>query len=111
MIANFNEMSAQIKLSTHTVEKHLNYKNLDSSVFFNWTIMHESIKMCLQMPDKVKQKGKRFELVKVFDFNIGTLGYSNRLSNTVKVVYYRTKNTIYIITAYPSQNKNYFHNY
>ena len=63
--------------------------------------MFQSIKNCLNQPDEISQQGKRFELVKRFPYNIGVMGYTNQSSQSVKVVYTRTREMVFVITAYP----------
>ena len=88
-------------ISLHASEKHLDASNLSASVFLNRFIMFQSIKNCLKQPDEISQHGKRFELVKRFPYNIGVMGYTNQSSQSVKVVYTRTRKMVSVITAYP----------
>ena len=90
-----------IVISPHAFEKHLDVSNVQASVFFNQFIMFKSIKLCLNQPDEIWQQGKRFELVKKCPYNIGIMGYTKRSSQSVKVVYTRTKRMAFVITAYP----------
>ena len=59
--------------------------------------MFQSIKNCLNQPDEISQHGKRFELVKRFPYNIGLIGYTNQSSQSVKVVYTRTRKMVFVI--------------
>ena len=88
-------------LSTHIVEKHLDAYNLSASVFFSEHIMYSAIQKCLNDPDTEKRNGKRFELTKSFNFDIGLLGFTDKPSNKVKVIFSRTKRVTFVITAYP----------
>ena len=90
-----------IVISPHAFEKHLDVSNVRASVFFNQFIMFKSVKLCLNQPDVIWQQGKRFELVKKFPYNIGIMGYTKQSSQSVKVVYTRTKRMAFVITAYP----------
>ena len=71
--------------------KHLKGNNTEASVFFNRSLMNDSIQKCLNKPDLKSDRGKRFELIKTFSSGIGVMGYTNRTSNTVKLVCKRTK--------------------
>ena len=88
-------------ISLHTFEKHLDANNLSASVFLNRFIMFKSTKNCLNQPDEISQHGKRFELVKRFPYHIGVMGYTSQSSQSVKVVYTRTRKMFFVITAYP----------
>ena len=88
-------------ISLYAFEKHLDASNRSASVFLNRFIMFQSIKNCLNQPDEISQHGKRFELVKRFPYNIGVMGYTNQSSQSVKVVYARTRKMVFVITAYP----------
>ena len=101
-------MTTQFKLSMHAVEKHLNVYDVRDvhdvhiSKFHNKRLMDDCVRECLDKPDEVKQKGKRTEVTKSFDYDIGILGgYARRYSNRVKVVYRKTRRRHYVITAYP----------
>ena len=88
-------------ISLHAFEKHLDASNLRVSVFLIRFIMFKSIKNCLNQPDEFSQHGKRFELVKRIFYNMGVMGYTNQSSQSVKVVYTRTRKMVFVITAYP----------
>ena len=88
-------------ISLHAFEKHLDAGYLSASAFLNRFIIFQSIKNCLNQPDEISQNGKRFELVKRFPYNIGVMGYTNQSSQSVKVVYTRTRKMDFVITAYP----------
>ena len=94
-------MKTVIKLSTHAVKKHLYASNLDASVFFNRNIMNICIQKSLNAPDNIKQNGKRFELTKSFDHDIGLMGFDDKPTNKIKVIFKKTKNVTFVITAYP----------
>lgn len=94
-------MKPTFKLSTHTVEKHLGVYNEYASVFFNVDKMYKCVEACLQEPDTVKQIGKRTEVTKRFNFDIGIVGYTNEPSNKIKAIFTRTKKICFVITAYP----------
>lgn len=98
--SNF-KMKQGFKLSTHAVEKHLDVYNVYASVFFNMDTMYHSVETCLQEPDTVKECGKRTEITKRFDFDIGILGFTNKPSNKIKVIFTRTEKICFVITAYP----------
>ena len=100
-MASVIKMKPSYKVSVHAIEKHLNSDNTDASIFFNGRLMHDSIRKCLDKPDKKNDCGKRYELIKTFSSEIGVLGYSNRTSNTIKLVCTRTKKLTIVITAYP----------
>ena len=87
-------------ISLQAFKKHLDASNLSASVFLNRFIMFQSIKNCLNQRDEISQHGKRFELVKRFPYNIGVMGYTNQSSQSVKVVYTRTRKMFFVITAY-----------
>ena len=74
--------------------------------FFSQHVMYESIKNYLNRPDVVKQYGKRFELIKRFTYDIGLIGYTDQTSKSVKVVYTKTRRTVFVITAYPIASWN-----
>ena len=88
-------------ISLHAFEKHLDASNLSASVFLNRFIVFQSIKNCLNPPGEISQHGKSFELVKRFPYNIGVMGYTNQLSQSVKVVYTRLRKMVFVITSYP----------
>ena len=88
-------------VSVHVIEKHLNGNNTEASVFYNRSLMNDSIQKCLNKPNLKNVRGKRFELIKTFSSDIGVMGYTNQTSNTVKLVCKRTKNLTFVITAYP----------
>ena len=90
-----------VAISLHAFEKHLDASNLSTSVFLNRFIMFQSIKNCLNQPDEISQHGKRFELVKRFPYNIGLMGYTNQSSQSVNVVFTRTRKMVFVITTYP----------
>ena len=94
-------MKIDFKLSTHTVDKHLNASHSQASVFFDKGTMYESVERCLEKPDACTKIGKRFEATKTFMYNIGLLGHKKHPSRTDKVVYSRTKYRIFVVTAYP----------
>lgn len=96
-----SSMKSTFTLSTHVVEKHLDAYNLSDSVFFSNSIMYSAIQKCLNKPDTEKQRGKRFELTKTLNFDIGLLGFTNEPSNKIKVVFTKTKRITFVITAYP----------
>ena len=75
--------------------------NLDASVFFNRNIMNICIQKSLNAPDNIKQNGKRFELTKSFDHDIGLMGFDDKPTNKIKVIFKKTKNVTFVITAYP----------
>ena len=90
-----------VVISLDAFEKHLDASNLSALVFLNRFIMFQSIKNCLNQPDEISQHGKKIELVKRFPYNIGVMGYTNQSSQSVKVVYTRTRKMVFVITAYP----------
>ena len=90
-----------VVISLHAFEKHLDASNLSASVFLNRFIMFKSIKNCLNQPNEISQHGKRSKLVKRFPYNIVVMGYTNQWSQSVKVVYTRTRKMVFVITAYP----------
>lgn len=94
-------MNSCCKVSNHAIEKHLYSESMGASVFSNRRVMFDSIKKCLDKPDKKNVRGKRLELIKTFTFDIGILGYSRRTSNTIKVVCTQTRRKTLVITAYP----------
>ena len=63
--------------------------------------MEETVRECLNNPDEKKQFGTRFMYIKSFDKNIGLLPYEDGVSNTVKLIFKRSKRFIHVITAYP----------
>lgn len=94
-------MKSSFIVFIHAIEKHLDARNVHASVFFSQHVMYESINNCLNRPVVVKQYGKRFELIKRFTYDIGLMGYTDRTSKSVKVVYTKTRKTTLGITAYP----------
>ena len=78
------------------MEKHLDPYNIHASVFLNQRIMHDSILECLNQPDVTIVCGKRYELTKTFTSDIGVMAYSSRSSNTIKMVYTKTKRLIFV---------------
>ena len=94
-------MKLPFTLSTHTVEKHLDVYNLSASVFFNEQAMYRAIQHCLNNPNTENRTGKHFEMTKTFGYDIGVLGFTNEPCNKIKVIFTRTKNLIFVITAYP----------
>ena len=64
--------------------------------------MFQSIKNCLNQPHEISQHGKRFELVKRFPYNIGVMGYTNQSSQSVKVVYTRTRKMFFCYHSLPN---------
>ena len=63
--------------------------------------MYRAIQQCLNNPNTENRNGKRFEMTKTFGYDIGVLGFTNELSDKIKVIFTRTKNLIFMITAYP----------
>lgn len=94
-------MRPSFKISDHAIKKHLDASNLDASVFFNRRVMYQSVQKCLDRPDKVKICGKRTEVTKTFNYDIGILAYSDSATNKIRVVCTRTKHVLFIVTAYP----------
>ena len=82
-------MKIDFKLSTHTVDKHLDESHSQASVFFDKGTMYQSIERCLEKPDVCTKIGRRFEATKTFMYNIGLLGHKKQPSRTVKVVLFQ----------------------
>jgi hypothetical protein len=93
------KMKTTFTLSTHAVERHLDNKNVNASVFNNRRIMYHCVKQCLSSPDIKAKSGKRFDFTKSFPFYIGLSQI--RMENTIRVVHTKTKNANFVITAYP----------
>ena len=94
-------MKLPFTLSTHAAEKHLDVYNLSASVFFNERVLYRGIQQCLNNPNTENRNGKRFEMTKTFCYDIRVLGFTNEPNNKIKVIFTRTKNLIFVITAYP----------
>ena len=96
-------MTYSFVLSAHAVEKHLEPSERNASAFFSRFVMNECVEHCLHNPDMTIRKGKRVELIKQFPFAIGLS--RKRESHTIKVVYTKSRRTLFVITAYPIKNE------
>ena len=89
-----------VKVSSHTVEKHLLNRSSDASLFFNKDSMMYCIQQCLTDPDKaVRNKLNRWILEKEMSEDIGMTGHAQTNTRKLKVICNSRK--CFVITAYP----------
>ena len=84
--------------------KHLDLNNQNASVFVNRHMIYQCIEQCVNNPDPITKCGKRFELTKTFGYHIGLSKCHRSMTNTVRVVYTKTKRMAFVVTAYPIEN-------
>ena len=89
------------KVSAHALDKHLDYNRVNTSVFFDEDTLYQCVYQCLKYPEHRIKNGDRFEAMKTFPYPIGYAKCGRETNDTVKVVFKKTKKSIYVITAYP----------
>ena len=81
---------------------HLQRENsAKKSYFFSETLCRKCTEDAIFFPDALIKQDNKLIAFKSFNYNIGKLGYSERFTKNVKVVFTHNTDHFFVITSFP----------